>query len=213
MNCQNCGAPLKAEDELCEYCGTMTQYGMTMLEERKRLEREEHRRHALENLPKFKYVPMPMVIALCILTLGCYAPYWYITRTASLKSLTDSKNFPVWAAVIFVIAWGLVVILPSGEENPSELLQSGRMSNMVKQLKEVFDMVIFDGTPCNVVTDSLILSRIVDSVAIVVAYKETKTDVLKATIKSIKNVDGKIAGVIFNKVPNRNDKYYNYTYK
>ena len=124
MNCQNCGAPLKAEDELCEYCGTMTQYGMTMLQERKRLEQEEHRRHALENLPKFKYVPMPMVIALCILTLGCYAPYWYITRTASLKSLTDSKNFPVWAAVIFVIAWGLVVILPSGEEeNASELLQ------------------------------------------------------------------------------------------
>ena len=124
MNCQNCGAPLKAEDEVCEYCSTMTQYGMTMLQERKRLEQEEHRRHALENLPKIKYVPTPFVIAACILTLGCYAPYWYATRITSLRDLAHDKKFPVWAAMIFVIAWGLVVLLPSGEEeNASELLQ------------------------------------------------------------------------------------------
>lgn len=123
MNCQNCGAPLKAEDEVCEYCGTMTQYGTAMLQERKRLEQEEIRRHALENLPKIKYVSVPFVAAACILTLGCYAPYWYATRIAALKSLIPDKKFPVWAVIAFVLAWGLVVILPSSEENPSELLQ------------------------------------------------------------------------------------------
>ena len=124
MKCQSCGAPLNAEDEVCEYCGTMTQYGMDMLQERKRLEQEEHRRHELENLPKIKYVPMPFVIVLCILTLGCYAPYWYITRSSFLKSLIPDKKFPVWAVILFVVSWGLVVILPSSEEeNTSELVR------------------------------------------------------------------------------------------
>lgn len=123
MNCQNCGAPLKAEDEVCEYCGTMTQYGTAMLQERKRLEQEEIRSHALENLPKIKYVSVPFVAAACILTLGCYAPYWYATRIAALKSLIPDKKFPVWAVIAFVLAWGLLVILPSSEESPSEILQ------------------------------------------------------------------------------------------
>lgn len=94
--------------------------------------------------------------------------------------------------------------------NPSELLQSNRMQNMVSQLKEVFDIVIFDGPPCNVVTDGLILSRMVDSVAIVASYKETKTELLKNTVKGLKNVNAKIAGIILNKVPNRNNSYYSY---
>ncbi len=124
MNCPNCGAPINPNDEVCEYCGTITQYGMDMLQERKRLEQEEHRRHELENLPKFKHVPMPFVIAVCILTLGLYAPYWYITRSASLKSMLPDKKFPVWAIIVFVLAWGLVVILPGNDENPSELVQT-----------------------------------------------------------------------------------------
>ena len=125
MKCQNCGAPINPNDEVCEYCGTMTQYGMNMLQERKRLEQEEQHRHALENLPKIKYVSILFVIAMCILTLGCYAPYWYATRITALKYLTDSKKFPVWAVIAFVIAWGLVVILPADEEeNTSELLQT-----------------------------------------------------------------------------------------
>ena len=73
MNCQSCGAPINPNDEVCEYCGTITRYGISISQEQKR-------RHALENLPKIKYVPMPFVIALCILTLGCYAPYQKTAR-------------------------------------------------------------------------------------------------------------------------------------
>lgn len=124
MNCQSCGAPLNPNDEVCEYCGTMTHYGITMLQERKSLEQEESHRHALENLPKFKHVPMPFVIAMYILTLGCYSPYWYATRIMPLKSLIPDKKFPVWVVIVFVLAWGLVILLQSNEdENTSELVQ------------------------------------------------------------------------------------------
>lgn len=98
--------------------------------------------------------------------------------------------------------------------NPSELLVSPQMTRLLEDLKEVCDIIIIDGTPCELVTDSVILSRIVDSTVIITAHKETKRDSLARVIKSIKNVGGNIAGVVVNKTPvsgkEYNEKYYYY---
>lgn len=91
--------------------------------------------------------------------------------------------------------------------NPSELLISTKMINLLDQLKEICDIVIIDGTPCELVTDSIILSRLVDSTIIVTAHKQTKKDVLQKTVTSIQNVGGKIAGIVLNKIPISNKKY------
>ncbi len=91
--------------------------------------------------------------------------------------------------------------------NPSELLVSARMINLLDKLKEVCDIIIIDGTPCELVTDSVILARIVDSTVIVTAVKETKKDALERVIKNIQNVGGKLAGVVLNKVPVSAKKY------
>ena len=81
--------------------------------------------------------------------------------------------------------------------NPSELLVSSQIT---------------DGTPTELVTDSVILSRVVDSTIVVTAYKETKKDCLERTIKSIENVGGNTAGIVINKMPastkNQNERYY-----
>ncbi len=91
--------------------------------------------------------------------------------------------------------------------NPSELLISEQMTDLMEKLKSLCDIIIFDGTPSQLVTDSLILTRIVDSTVIVTASKETKKEDLKRVIKNIKNVGGKIAGIIVNKVPVDAKKY------
>ena len=93
--------------------------------------------------------------------------------------------------------------IPSGNvpPNPSELLVSDRASEMVKQLKKMSDVVIFDGTPSLLVTDAIILSRFVDSTIIVTSCNETKIENLDKVKKGIENVGGKIAGVVLNKVP------------
>ena len=91
--------------------------------------------------------------------------------------------------------------------NPSELLVSPPMFKLLEELKEVCDIVIIDGTPCELVTDSIILSRIVDSTVIVTAHKETKKDNLERIVKNIQNVGGKIAGVVVNKIPGSAKKY------
>lgn len=85
--------------------------------------------------------------------------------------------------------------------NPSELLITPKMVNLLDKLKQVSDIVIIDGTPCELVTDSVILSRLVDSTVIVTAHKQTKKDTLQKIVTNIQNVGGKIAGIVLNKIP------------
>ena len=100
-------------------------------------------------------------------------------------------------------------IIPAGNipPNPSELLISTKMVSLLDRLKEICDLVIIDGTPCELVTDSIILSRIVDSTVIVTAHKQTKKDDLQKIVTNIQNVGGKIAGVVLNKIPVSVKKY------
>ena len=100
-------------------------------------------------------------------------------------------------------------IIPAGNipPNPSELLISTKMVNLLDRLKELCDIVIIDGTPCELVTDAIILSRIVDSTVIVTAHKQTKKDDLKKIVTNIQNVGGKIAGIVLNKIPVSAKKY------
>ena len=91
--------------------------------------------------------------------------------------------------------------------NPSELLISPQMVSLLDELKELCDIIIIDGTPNELVTDSLILTRLVDSTIIVTASKQTKKDNLQRVITNIQNVGGKIAGVVLNKVPISAKKY------
>ena len=100
-------------------------------------------------------------------------------------------------------------VMPAGNipPNPSELLISPQMVDLLEQLKELCDIVIVDGTPNELVTDSLIITRLVDSTIIVTACKQTKKDNLRRAIQNIQNVGGKIAGVVVNKVPTAAKKY------
>ena len=91
--------------------------------------------------------------------------------------------------------------------NPSELLITPQMSNLLEKLSVYYDTIIIDAPPCELVTDATIISRMVDSTVIVTSYKQTKKANLQKTIKSIKNVGGNIAGIVLNKIPVDAKKY------
>ena len=78
---------------------------------------------------------------------------------------------------------------------------------MLNELKNTVAVIILDGTPCELVTDATIVSRIVDQTLIVVAHNSTKMEELKRTEKAIENAGGKVTGVILNKVPVSSRKY------
>ena len=93
--------------------------------------------------------------------------------------------------------------------NPSELLCSDKMKKMLEKLKEEYDLIILDGTPSSIVTDSVIISKYADSTIIVTAYKKTKREDVKRLKQEIENVGGKVMGCILNKTKNKNKKYEN----
>ena len=96
--------------------------------------------------------------------------------------------------------------------NPAELITSENMKRLLNLLKSMYDIVLLDGTPCMVVSDSIALSSMVDSTILVTESKKTKINDLKKTKKLIEEVNGKILGVITNKSEIQKGKYYGKRY-
>lgn len=107
-----------------------------------------------------------------------------------------------------------VYIIPSGNLtfDSSELLISNRTNKLLETLKQNFDIIIIDSTPCTMVADAAIISRIVDTTIIVTEYEKTKLRNLKYIREQIKDVGGNIAGIVINKVPSKGAGYYYYYY-
>ena len=107
-----------------------------------------------------------------------------------------------------------IYVLPMGivPPNPSELLASAKNKQLVKLLKQKFDLVIYDGVQVGGLTDSIIMADLVDKIVIVSAYKITPVEFLANTNKALEKFKDKIAGVILNKFPSSKDHYYSKYY-
>ena len=82
------------------------------------------------------------------------------------------------------------------------------MKNLIELLKSMYDIILFDGTRCMLVSDSIALSSMVDTTILVVENRKTKINELKKTKKQKEDVKGKILGVILNKTEVQKNKYY-----
>lgn len=85
--------------------------------------------------------------------------------------------------------------------NPLELISSDKMIELISLLDKIYDYVIIDGTPSNIVSDSIALSKYVDATVLVAEYKKTKVEAINKVKKAIENVGGTITGIIINKCP------------
>ena len=103
-------------------------------------------------------------------------------------------------------------ILTSGKvpPNPSEMLGSHSMENLIERLKDEYDMIIIDSAPLQAVTDAQILSRKADGTIIVVRAEKTKRDSVIQAKELLEKVDANILGVVLNGVENIRKKYYYY---
>lgn len=105
-------------------------------------------------------------------------------------------------------------ILTSGPipPNPSELLGSKYMGEVLAQMKREFDMVIFDTPPALAVTDSQILANQVDGTILVVSSGKTDKEAAQKAKELLINANGKLLGVVLNnrKVEEGSNYYYYY---
>jgi capsular exopolysaccharide synthesis family protein len=82
--------------------------------------------------------------------------------------------------------------------NPSELLGSKRMSQLVDKLENEWDMVLFDSPPIVAVTDSSMISAEIDALVMVVKAGQTDRAAVDRALDTIANVKSPLVGVILN---------------
>lgn len=99
--------------------------------------------------------------------------------------------------------------------NPSELLESAKMKELMETLAQEYDMIVIDSPPISLVTDAAILSTLVGGVVLVCEAGKTKTEVLRKSIDALNKVNANILGVVMNKVKLEYKSYYKsyYYYK
>ena len=96
--------------------------------------------------------------------------------------------------------------------NPSELLDSSIMEELLEKVKQKFDYVILDGTPIDGLSDSLILAKKTDRLVLVSAANMTTVEDLQNSKKALESIEVKISGVVLNRTVDerRGDKYNKY---
>lgn len=92
--------------------------------------------------------------------------------------------------------------------NPTVLLESKKIEEVVEELKNKYDLIIFDTPPVAGLTDTLVLSRLADTVLIVARSKKVTPETLSNTKESLAKVNANIGGVILNGVDKLDSKYY-----
>lgn len=106
---------------------------------------------------------------------------------------------------------GNIFVVTSGvpPPNPSELLSSKKMDQILENLKKVADVVVVDGPPM-VVTDGSILASKVDGVLLVVRYGFTRKSAAQNAVTQLERAGARLIGVILNRIPHTTGGYYGY---
>lgn len=106
---------------------------------------------------------------------------------------------------------GNLNLLPAGHRppNPSELLGSLQMEQLLAELQDSYDYVIVDAPPILTVTDAALVSKFVGGALLIAANGRTRKEAMTAAIETLGNIDARLLGIILTMVPEKGpDAYY-----
>lgn len=112
--------------------------------------------------------------------------------------------------------WGQdeLYVLTAGQtpHNPSELLGTEAMKNLILHLEQDFDAVIIDAPPLLPVTDAAVLAQHVGGVVLMVGSSRVKLPDLEKSLNSLDMVEADVLGVVLNFLPVKGPDAYAYSY-
>jgi tyrosine-protein kinase Etk/Wzc len=147
-------------------------------------------------------------------------------RKPRLHNIFNQKRFPGFTDYFFGQATYEDIIRPTEVNNldyitagtippnPSEILGSDQMEGFLKKLKKEYDYIIIDSPPVIAVTDSEIISSIVDGTILVVSANNTEMELMEKAISLLNQEHSTFIGVILNNFSYRSGygSYYKYYY-
>ncbi|WP_054026161.1 CpsD/CapB family tyrosine-protein kinase [Bacillus sp. FJAT-28004] len=97
--------------------------------------------------------------------------------------------------------------------NPAEMMNSKRMTSIIEQLRQMYDIILIDTPPLLAVTDAQIVATKSDGVILVVDQGKVKRDIASKAVKNLESVNARILGVVLNNVKRKaNEEAYYYYY-
>ncbi|HEX8851081.1 MAG TPA: polysaccharide biosynthesis tyrosine autokinase [Gemmatimonadaceae bacterium] len=101
-------------------------------------------------------------------------------------------------------------VMGSGQlpPNPSELLGSERMREVIAEARESFDVVLFDSPPLLAVTDAAVLSTMVDGAILVVRMGSTSREAVRRATSHLRAVHSRVLGAVMNDIDVTAGGYY-----
>ena len=94
--------------------------------------------------------------------------------------------------------------------NPSELLGSERLQEMVEKLSSQYDYILIDTPPVNIVSDACIVANVLDGVLLLVRQDSSKKDEVKRAVTRLQLTGAKLLGFILNDATLDKQKSYSY---
>lgn len=124
----------------------------------------------------------------------------YLTSDMELKDVVVKTNTPN------------LYLLPAGPQpnDPSGVLGSHRMNQLLSEVNQRFDIVLFDSPPVLGVSDASLLVSKVDATLVVLQPSKMPLKALLRTRSIIQNVGGQIMGLVMNNVDISSDSQYQY---
>lgn len=126
----------------------------------------------------------------------------YLVENMPITELIQDTNIPQ------------LTLLTSGPipPNPSELLNSKKMEEMLEQLVQQYDYLLIDAPPVVAVTDACVLASRVDGVVLVVASGAARPEMAQQAKELLIKAEGRILGVVLNRVEIQKEHSYYYYY-
>ncbi len=134
-----------------------------------------------------------------------------LVNTDGLSDLFVSNGVPIESHFKETCTQGLYALLTGKlPPNPSELLGSEKMRQILAEAEQYLDLVVIDSPPVMAVTDPAVMAPIVDGVVMVVKPGISQMAVIKQSVEMLQRGGVIILGFVLNEVDFRGSRNYYY---
>ncbi len=91
--------------------------------------------------------------------------------------------------------------------NSSEIIHTERFRELVRELEDTYENVIFDSPPVEIVSDALVLATLVDGVVLIAHANTSKLESMRSAIRSLQSVSANLLGVVLSRTSTSGSGY------